>query len=308
MGHSTAHLQQRIVIMLAIIIATVSIILATAPLAAADVWVNGYYRSNGTYVNGHYRSNPDGNPYNNYSFPGNYNPHTGETASGNPDTYLENYYGASGGSGSSYSGYNSYSYPSTPTCPLMSSYNSLSGDCECYSGYVASGDSCVSANSMCWKQIGYMSSYDSLTKTCQCDYGYALDSSGQCKSSNSICSDLMGLMSRYNSSTKKCECMSGYTFNGTSCVYKSSSSAYTASVYSALACPSNSHISPTDATKCLCDTGYQVNYGKDACVAVATGSQTTISGSVDDPKLIAELQAQIKALLAQLAALQAARR
>ncbi len=44
----------------------------------ADVWVNGYYRSNGTYVNGHYRSDPDGIAYNNWSYCGNVNPHTGK--------------------------------------------------------------------------------------------------------------------------------------------------------------------------------------------------------------------------------------
>lgn len=58
----------------------------------AAVHVNGYFKSNGTYVAPHYRSNPDGNPYNNWSFPGNTNPYTGKTATGNADTYLNNYY------------------------------------------------------------------------------------------------------------------------------------------------------------------------------------------------------------------------
>lgn len=53
--------------------------------------VRGYYKQNGTYVQPHYRTNPDRNPYNNYSFPGNYNPNTGRTTPGNPDTYLERY-------------------------------------------------------------------------------------------------------------------------------------------------------------------------------------------------------------------------
>ena len=44
----------------------------------ADVWVNGYYRSSGTYVQPHYRSSPDSNPYNNWSSRGNYNPYTGK--------------------------------------------------------------------------------------------------------------------------------------------------------------------------------------------------------------------------------------
>ena len=44
---------------------------------AADTWVNGYYRQNGTYVQGHYRTAPDNNPYNNYSSQGNVNPYNG---------------------------------------------------------------------------------------------------------------------------------------------------------------------------------------------------------------------------------------
>jgi hypothetical protein len=68
------------------------------PLVLADEWVNPYVKSDGTYVNGYWRSDPDGNPYNNYSFPGNVNPYTGKVAPGNPDTYLKNYYDRSGGS------------------------------------------------------------------------------------------------------------------------------------------------------------------------------------------------------------------
>jgi hypothetical protein len=56
------------------------------------VSVRGYTRKDGTYVQPHTRSAPDGNPTNNYSFPGNYNPNTGTITPGNPDTYLENYY------------------------------------------------------------------------------------------------------------------------------------------------------------------------------------------------------------------------
>ena len=62
------------------------------PEAGGKVKVRGYYRKDGTYVRPHYRSAPDGNPYNNWSYPGNTNPVTGNVASGNPDTYLKNYY------------------------------------------------------------------------------------------------------------------------------------------------------------------------------------------------------------------------
>ena len=87
--------------------------LATAPLARADEYVRGQYRSDGTYVAPHYRSTPDGNPYNNFSFPGNTNPYTGKVAPGNPDTYLQRYnnpYGNSSPYGNSYNS-NPYQNP-----------------------------------------------------------------------------------------------------------------------------------------------------------------------------------------------------
>ena len=69
--------------------------------AAGRVRVRGYYRKDGTYIRPHYRSAPDGNPYNNYSFPGNYNPNTGRITPGNPQTYLDRYYNSSSTSTSS---------------------------------------------------------------------------------------------------------------------------------------------------------------------------------------------------------------
>ncbi|MEO0285246.1 MAG: hypothetical protein ABIM31_00350 [candidate division WOR-3 bacterium] len=74
--------------------------------AFPQVHVRGYYRSDGTYVKPHYRSYPDDNPYNNWSFPGNVNPYTGEVAKGDPNTYLYHYYNRR--SSSSFS--NSYFY------------------------------------------------------------------------------------------------------------------------------------------------------------------------------------------------------
>ena len=56
------------------------------------VHVRGYTRKDGTYVQPHTRTAPDGNPRNNYSFPGNYNPNTGKITPGDPDKYLERYY------------------------------------------------------------------------------------------------------------------------------------------------------------------------------------------------------------------------
>ena len=65
--------------------------------ALAQVDVNGYYRSNGTYVQPYQRTAPDGVRSNNYSYPGNYNPNSGRTTGGG-------YGGGYGSSGSTQPG------------------------------------------------------------------------------------------------------------------------------------------------------------------------------------------------------------
>lgn len=67
------------------------LIITISTICNAQVRVKGYYRKDGTYVRPHVRSNPDGNPYNNWSYPGNVNPYTGKVATGNPETYLKKY-------------------------------------------------------------------------------------------------------------------------------------------------------------------------------------------------------------------------
>ena len=74
--------------------------LGVSSVALANQFVSGYTRSDGTYVQPYWRSDPDDNPYNNYSFPGNLNPYTGKTAAGAPDTYLDNCYSRGGFGGS----------------------------------------------------------------------------------------------------------------------------------------------------------------------------------------------------------------
>ena len=66
-------------------------LLVLPAIALAQVYVRPHTRRDGTYVEGHYRSRPDGNPYNNYSYPGNTNPYTGRVAPGNADSYLRRY-------------------------------------------------------------------------------------------------------------------------------------------------------------------------------------------------------------------------
>ena len=63
---------------------------------ADDVYVNGYYKSNGTYVQPYYRTSPDDSLFNNYSTHGNVNPYMGEMGTKSP-------YGG-----------NSYNQPSQP--------------------------------------------------------------------------------------------------------------------------------------------------------------------------------------------------
>jgi len=78
-------------------------------LPAQSASVDGYYRKDGTYVAPYQRTNPDHSPYNNYNFPGNYNPNSGRTTPGNPDTYLDRY-NNSGRSSGGLGGYNSFDY------------------------------------------------------------------------------------------------------------------------------------------------------------------------------------------------------
>lgn len=80
---------KRSIILAAVLLVLISFL--TVSIAEAG-WVGGYTRRDGTYVQPHYRTNPDGNPYNNYNFPGNYNPNTGTTTPGNPNTYLDRHY------------------------------------------------------------------------------------------------------------------------------------------------------------------------------------------------------------------------
>jgi hypothetical protein len=87
-----------------IVFAAAVTLTASSPSWAAE-YVQGYYRSDGTYVQPYWRSDPDSNPFNNFTYPGNLNPYTGRVAPGNPDTYLRDYYerdGGFGGYGSDY--------------------------------------------------------------------------------------------------------------------------------------------------------------------------------------------------------------
>jgi hypothetical protein len=61
---------------LAVAFATMTVAVSMAQFGD-PVYVNGYYRRDGTYVRPHYRTRPDGNFWNNWSSYGNINPYTG---------------------------------------------------------------------------------------------------------------------------------------------------------------------------------------------------------------------------------------
>ncbi len=139
--------------------------------------------------------------------------------------------------GSSYSApstYSSYSSFSTPSCPLHS-YASGSS-CKCSYGYVASGDTCVSADNLCHEQLGIMSSYDSLSDKCKCSYGYAIGTFGRCE-----------YQSKYQSSN--------FDYSG---LFEEDS----------LTCPANSKESKT-GDGCTCNVGYKTDTKGNKCVKIS---------------------------------------
>jgi hypothetical protein len=92
-----------------IILSTAAFVILGFSQADAES-VRGYIRRDGVYVAPHQRTNPDHNPFNNYNFPGNYNPNIGRNTQGNPNTYLDRYYDRGPSSGGFYNHdlFNSY--------------------------------------------------------------------------------------------------------------------------------------------------------------------------------------------------------
>lgn len=85
------------------------IFVASLSIASAQDYVNGYTRQDGTQVGGYYRTAPNGNPYDNYSTRGNYNPYTGQPGTQNPNSGNSSgggyFGGSSSGSGALVPGY-----------------------------------------------------------------------------------------------------------------------------------------------------------------------------------------------------------
>lgn len=254
--------------------------------AEAAVSVRGYTRKDGTYVRPHMRSNPDGNPYNNWSFPGNTNPYTGKTATGNPDTYLRNYYNRGS---STYSptfttpSYSNYSYPdttssytlptfTTPSFPSYSlpasvstyhscvefgigaQYSYLSERCECGYGYTARNNRCISDDDACEEDYGYHAR-STFSGKCECGYGYRFNTAGtKCVSDEDYCADL-DFNAEYNILTDSCVCKDGYTPSASksSCIREYSD---TPLYIPQTTCGSNAY---EYNGSCYCNVGYVTN-------------------------------------------------
>ncbi len=73
------------------VIATIVIaLISLVALSQTPQYVNGYYRSNGTYVQGYYRTKANNTIRDNYSTKGNINPYTGQR--GTKTYYYSNNY------------------------------------------------------------------------------------------------------------------------------------------------------------------------------------------------------------------------
>lgn len=109
-------------------------------------------------------------------------------------------------------------------------------------------------NDVCSNDFGVESHFDTTLNKCICNAGYMNGpSSAQCIMNGVYC--LAYQNGRYNESDRKCECASGYVMSNNVCVTYSDNckSVYGDNVYG-------------DANYCYCDTGYEWNDNKTACI------------------------------------------
>lgn len=65
----------------------VAILTILASMAYGQTYVNGYFKSDGTYVQGHYKTTPNNTVWDNYSTVGNVNPYTSQVGTVQPTTF-----------------------------------------------------------------------------------------------------------------------------------------------------------------------------------------------------------------------------
>lgn len=200
-------------------------------LLASDVWVNGYYRKDGTYVSPHYRSAPDGNPYNNWSFPGNLNPYTGSVAVGDPSTYMSNYCSKS---------------PNNPYCvgSYFNYYSGYSPEFDIYKNYKPSRNKSYSSPS----NEGYSNFYDIQNYNYQsCESGYSWNFY------NKKCEEIVVPSNAHlNPHGTGWNCNSGYKINPQTAQCEK------------VSIQSNVHLNPY-GTGWVCDNGYKINHRTAQC-------------------------------------------
>ncbi len=257
----------------------------------ADVYVKGHTKSNGTYVPSYYRSSPDGNPYNNYSFPGNTNPYTGETAGGSESTYLNNYYDTStylpGLYISPYTGSSA-----TSRVDVVGGYKSY-GVLFCNSGYYKSGDNCLlaPANSTAYGSYSFY-----------CNTGYQKNSLGNlCLGKDDSCRENHGYGTYYDDSTLKCQCKTGFKIgadrskcieeircsdyeilhNG-SCISQDNACSNSYGTYS-LAIPGTKK---GNDVSCRCATGYEWTSDKKSCFLSTVRPVSTTQTQVNNNEVV----------------------
>lgn len=137
----------------------------------AQVYVKGYFRKDGTYVAPHYRTSPDSTVTNNYSYPGNYNPNTGEITGGStynysfPSSSSTNYYDASSyldsASTTNYDFNSKYVYK--PSYPVKINNLYIDNYCGNWEPFVYEDITYIPMTSSVMQELGLTSSFDSVT-------------------------------------------------------------------------------------------------------------------------------------------------
>lgn len=185
-------------------------------------------------------------------YSGEYHCHNAKAAP-QPKDPIKSTYGAGGtGYTSPAPEYKSPSYADPkPSCPSMSSYDSISKSCKCFSGYVVENDysgnkACISGSSMCQKNLGYGSAYNSISGKCECNFGYIL-ADNKCISESDYCKNALGFNSKFNSLNKRCECSYGYVIDNNKCI---SEDTYCNNILG------NNSKYNSIKEKCECDFGY----------------------------------------------------
>src|SRR3989344_2770051 len=153
---------------------------------------------------------------------------------------------------------NSQAYGECSDYGIWATYDYLSGNCKCMSGYVFGKDifgetTCVYGNTVCHDKYGYNSRYNSTSNSCECSYGYLFgkDSIGrtQCISEDQSCKDQYGYNAR-STYGGKCECSYGYVISGGKCTNGDILCRSRHGLYSSYNDSGNT---------CECDSGYTLN-------------------------------------------------